>query len=67
MFAWLSNATKTLSTIIDETISEEDARLNSPPKREILAPLQGHFGLLKTKPKPLFHILPNELKLYIFS
>ena len=67
MFAWLSNASKTLSTIIDESIAEEDARVNQPPKREMLTPLQGHIGLLKTKPKPLFHILPNELKLYIFS
>ena len=67
MFTWLSNASKTLSSIIDDSITEEDARLHQHPKREMLTPLQGHIGFLKTKPKPLFHILPNELKFYIFS
>jgi len=67
MFSWIQNATRSLSVLIEESINEEDLRGSSPPRREILTPLQAHLGLLKTKPKPLFHILPNELKLYIFS
>jgi len=65
MFHWLQHASRSLSRMVEDAIHDEDASANQ--KKEILAPLQAHLGLLKTKPKPLFHVLPNELKLYIFS
>lgn len=66
MFSWLQTAGRTLSTLVEESIYEEDS--NERVKSSFtLAPMQSHFGVLRNKPKPLFHILPVELKIYIFS
>ena len=62
MASWVDS----LRSMIDGTIEEEDRDAFNQEKSE-LSPLQSHIGTLKSKPQPLFHTLPNELKSHIFS
>lgn len=66
MFHWVHNASRSLSSFVEDAILEEDENEHSLTSFH-LTPLQSHMGILRKKPKPLFHTLPNELKLYIFS
>ena len=63
----MSSWFQALKSIIEDTIDQEDSEVFDSSSKKELTPLQSHIGILRKKPQPLFHTLPTELKLYIFS